>query len=339
MYFYIQNKETENIENKINDWIKKLILEIKKNKYLSKYILNFWLVWPTWRWQGFYFSNSSKSDFDFYFITNFINPFLASKISNLVKNIFNKDLDCSALIVFKWIFKKPDLMFFEYSNSWMQLYWEKIKAIPLDKISKFESFRNIIYRSCFFLNLFKFKDSKLVLKEKDKEKYLYYYSKVIFAIWEVKLILKNKYIADNFKRNEIIKDIDASLFEEHNKMHLFRYENIIPNDFDFKTYTTKAIELLNNIYNELFNNLISKDDLKTIHPNLLSRIVNKVLFIKNYKSKYNKFEINFEEDFIVLILKHFDLIEKLNNKKTVTNKELETVLNYWRTASWFYYMI
>ena len=49
---------------------------------------------------------------------------------------------------------KPDLMFFEFSNSGKLLYGKNVDRISLDKISRFECFRNIVYRGCFFLSLF-----------------------------------------------------------------------------------------------------------------------------------------------------------------------------------------
>ncbi|USN58511.1 MAG: hypothetical protein H6767_09830 [Candidatus Peribacteria bacterium] len=270
-------------------------------------------------------------------ITKQINPFLEKKLRSKFKYLFPKRLNCSVLITYKSIFQKPDLIFFEYSNSGQQLYGEKIAPISLGKVSRFECFRNILYRSCFFLDLFTIEKNRLLLKEQNTEDFLYAYSKIIFAIGEVKLLLAGAYTADNFKRNENLKNIDAVFSKEHDALHQFRYYQAIPEDFTLSVYQERAIEYLAQIYNELFSHLISKTKLKEIHPNITTRIINKLLFLKSYWQKYHILEYNSEEDFIVFILKHAELIKKLREKKSVTQEELLTVLRYWRTAGWFYF--
>lgn len=331
---------------KINLKINELLKKINSTNYLKKYIKSFGIVGTFARKESFNYKNKIKSDIDFYVITNFINPFFESKFKKEISIIFGNEYDASLLIASPTIFKKPDLMFFEYTNSGKVLYGEKLKPISIKKISKFESFRNIIYRGCFFLSLFGVKNNKLKLIEKDKIKFLYYYSKVIFGIGEVFLILNKTYVANNYKRNELIKKnkfakLLNEFIKEHNNMQRFRINNKIPLDFNFNTYTKKAFYYIEKCYEimfiEMFNNDLNK--FKKIKSSGISLFSSRFFFTLNNFKEYKKVAISINEPFIDLNIKFYNLSKKYNYNKKIYSTELKDILRYWKTAPWVYYYI
>jgi len=288
----------------------------------------------------FYFSNNIKSDLDLYLVFDTLNPNFKKKIYSYFKKSFDESLDPSLLFAYKSIFKRPDLMFFEYTNSGKVIFGKELNKIKFNKISKFEAFRNIIYRSSYFLEMFEIKNYKLKLKKNiENEKFLYFFSKVVFAAGEVDLIINNQYVANNIERNNIIKNKKNTLSKIHNTMNEFRYKNKIPNDFNINDYTKKAIEIIYDSFENLFSNLISKNKLKNIHANLKSRILNKIIFnILDFK-KYKKINLDNRDEFIVLIIKYFKFIKKIKNNQKIKQEDLEEILFYWKNASWFYYKL
>jgi len=341
MYFYKNNKEIEKIELNTNKKIDEFLKIIKKNKKLSKNIITFGLVGPCARNQAFYINNKVKSDFDFYLVSNKFNICLEKKIKNIFYDIFKDENNYSLHYISPSIFKKPDLMFFEYTNSGKVLYGKKLKKTDINKISRLEVLRNIIFRETHFLKLFKLKNNKLILNENvKKEEILYGYSKIIFSIGEVCLILDKTYSADNIKRNNLIKNNKyaqkiSGFIKEHEKMQEFRYKNKIELD---KNYLNKSFIFLDKIYNIIFNELKIKN-IRKIKTSGLRYIWNQLFFTLNYYKQTKKIKILFIEPFIKVTLLNYELIKKINNNEEIDKKLYNEILIYWKIAPWFYYKI
>jgi len=348
MMFYNKNNETINLEKDINNSIQLFLNKIKNTPELNKFIFSFGIIGPCSRREGFYITQKIRSDTDFYLISNSINFKKTKKIKTIFKEYFPKELDCSLLYATPSILKKPDLMFFEYSNSGIFLFGKKIKPIKLNKISKFESYRNILYRSCYFFDKLEIIENNIKIKKNIKIKEFYYsYSKVIFAIGEVILLLENKYVASNIKRNNLIKNSNIAnkinnLKNEHQIMHKFRYENLIISSKEIKNKIKTAFKMINLTYklllNELFNGNV--ENFKKIHPNFLSSTFGRSSFFIKYVLKYKQIPKKiFLEPFIVFSIKSNNFTNKVNNHKKITQLELNEILIYWRLAPWFYYHI
>jgi len=330
----------------LNKFIEKFI-RLLNEKYQNR-VRSFGIVGPYARNQ-----QTKFSDVDFYMITKRINPFFEWKIKKKFFECFRdcKGREVSLLIASPTIFKKPDLMFFEYTNSGKVLFGEKIKPIPIERISRFEAFRNIIYRSCFFLEQFEVKNGKLQLKKNiKKELFLYNYSKVIQCVEEVCLLLTREYVADNFKRSMLIKrNVFAkqipNFIKEHQKIHLFKYENLIPKDFSKETYTRKAFFYLQRVYEILFKELFDCKNLDCKKFNKIkapfpSCIGTRLFFTLNWLKQTKQIKIHlFSEPFVCLTKKFIQFVIDFNSGKSLERELLEEILNYWKCAGWFYYYV
>ena len=89
------------------------------------------------------------------------------------------------------------------------------------------------------MSLFTFKNNELVLKTTKSDKFLYYYSKVIFSIGEVFLLLEGSYVSDNFKRNALLSENKyvgeiPEFITVHEEMHNFRYFGKYPKELDIR---------------------------------------------------------------------------------------------------------
>lgn len=347
--FYNKNKATNELEDTILKRLESFIEKLKNDKKLNNHVLSFGIVWPCARWQWYWSNEKSRSDIDFFALTSQINPSADKYLKNEFDKIFEKKLDCWILIWNKKrSYLRPDLMFFEYVTSGNFLYWTKPEAITFDKISKFEVFRNLIYRSHFFLKMFEIEHGKMILKNKNKELFLYHYSKIIFSIEEVILILTGNYIADNFGRknrlvdNKLIKLYPNNFLDIHNTIFKYRFDNIIPESFDYDMYINNAFKLLETTYSiiwaELFNNRL--DDIKFIHPNLLSHISTNIFFTIRYWNLFRKIRFNFWiESFIKLTLYYYSFIQDINKQETLKKEKLQKILEFCKVSPWFYYKI
>ncbi|MHA1696266.1 MAG: hypothetical protein ACTSUG_13435, partial [Candidatus Helarchaeota archaeon] len=240
------------------------------------------------------------------------------------------------------IFKRPDLMYFEYCNSGKVLYGKKLESQTIKNISRLESLRNIIFREAHFLKLFNIKNKKLLLKNVKKEELIYNYSKIIFSIGEICLILDKSYVADNFQRNKLLKNNKYAknikgFIQEHEKMHEFRYFNHYKKK-EKEYYIENAFRLIEKTYNIIFSELKIKK-LKTIKTNGLRYVWNQLFFTINYFKKTKKIKILFIEPFIKLTLLNLELIKKINQKQEIKHDLLKEIMIYWKIAPWFYYKI
>lgn len=347
--FYKESQESEYLESVIKNRIDVFVAEIKRDDILSKYISSFGILWPCARWQWFWFDKNTRSDVDFFVITKSINPIKDKYLKKKFNMIFPKDLDCS---LFTWnekrSYKRPDLMFFEYVTNGLFLHGTPPKQIDFSKISKFEVFRNIVYRSHFFLRLFDIKNGKKVLKYDNERDFLYAYSKIIFLIEEVLLILDGTYVADNFQRKELLKSTEfihvfwEDFLDEHSEIFNFRYENIIPSDYNNEQYIKRAFILLEKLYCLVFEKLFDgkKERLKKIHPEFISFVSTRIFFTIRYWKFFKKIRCNiFSESFVLLTLKYYWLIQDINTDERIEIERFNEILELCNVAPRFYYKI
>jgi len=365
MYFYQQNEKTKAIEADINEKIKSFVSYIEKTPWLKKSTISFGLVGPCARGQGFYHNEDARSDFDFYLLSNELNLEKEKRAKKAFFEIFKNqkpslqveskrlqvkhDEDVSLHYISPTIFKRPDLMFFEYIESGKAFYGKKINKISIERIPKFEGFRNILFRSCVFFSLFDVNNGKLKLKENvAKERFFYGYSKVIFSIGEVFLLLERNYVADNFRRNEIIKESKhakrlKNFIEEHEKMNKLRYSShtfSLEKEFKRKDeYISYAFKVLEQGYDILISELFkgSINELKKTSARGIRKIWNRLFFMKRYFCMTKKLRIPKGEPFVELILMAYEFIRKANRDKGIRKEELENILIYWKIAPWVYF--
>lgn len=349
-FFYNKNAENIELEKKINLKIIEFIDKFSNNIIFKDYILSFGIIWPSARGEWFYITKEIRSDIDLYLVTNYISLKKSKQIQELFNSIFENELDVSLLFFSPNSFKKPDLMMFELTNSWVCLYWKKLEAIDFKNISKFESVRNLVYRWFYFLDNFEVINNKLILKNDiSKEKFLYWFSKVVFALWEVWLILDWSYTASNFNRAKnvnnckLLKNIDWFL-NLHNLMHNFRFEN---KDIDFKyeeysqIWFNFLLEWYKLIFKELFNSdSFNSKNFKYIKATWISFFSNRILYFINMFLNYKIIKIYLlKEPFIDFVLDYISFLEKMINWKKIYKEEFELLKINWKTSPWIYYKI
>jgi hypothetical protein len=339
MYFCKNNQETREIENQTQSKIKEFLQILNKNKRINKYVKIFGIIGPCARREGFYFNKEIMSDIDFYVITNFINLKLERILHEKFNKVFKNTKMYSILINSPTIFKKPDLMFFEFSNAGKILYGKKLKKININKIPRYESYRNLIYRSCFFLSLFNVKKGELILKKIDKELFMYYYSKVILSIGEVFLILTKEYVANNKQRNKLIEKNEFAkkikgFIDEHERMQKFRETGKINQKINFNSYTKKGFDYLSAAYDILVYETGGYEKIKAKGITFFS---NRILFTLKTWNSYKKIRIHIsKEPFMKLTGMTDKLIQNISLNQKVNIKYFKKILQYWKTAGWLY---
>ena len=189
MFFYKKRPELEKeILARTNTFIK----DIKNSPDLSKFIEVFGITGPAARGQA----THKGSDIDFYCITSKLSPLKSIWIRNKFVKLFNNlPVDVELLIFSPKIYKKPDLMYFEFSSSGKVLYGKLRKKAKISQIPKWESMQILTYRGGPFLNAHSNRNID------------YEYSKLILGIGEALLLISGEYIADNHKRsNRVISN-------------------------------------------------------------------------------------------------------------------------------------
>ena len=221
--FYQRNKKTENIEEKIEKKTKIFLDKLRKKGFID-FIEVFGLTGPSARGQATIYGG----DIDFYFISKAINPIKEGKIRKLFEEIVRvKGIETSLLSASPTIYKRPDLMFYEFIHSNGFVYGKpriSKRDLPIKRIPRWEGVRLLTYRINPFINSFRIrKDIEITTNKPD-----YYYSKIVQGIGEAFLILTNKYSADNFKRlNAMKKNRYAKklgIIEDIEKSYDYRYK-------------------------------------------------------------------------------------------------------------------
>ena len=343
-FFYNNTDETKNFSIYVNWLINQFNKKVIDNK-LQGFILSFWIVGPCARWQWFWINENNRSDIDFYLVSSHFSISKTNRIKSIFYSIFPKEEDFSIHYASPTIFKRPDLMFFEYTNSGYIIIWKKLKKLNIVKVPRFECFKNIIFRGGFFFEMFELTNWKLKIKDYiSNEEFLYWYSKIIFSIWEIILILQNIYKADNFKRNKLLlklDEVEKKILNRHNEMHNFRYHNEVDNNFDIETYTKEAFHFIEEWYLMLFNNLYNWDitRFKRSSTIWIRYLFNRLVFSYRYYKITWKIHISINEPFIDLSLLTYDLVKKINNSEVISSKLFNDFFIYWKNAPFFYYKI
>jgi hypothetical protein len=313
------------IENKIIDRVENFVSLIKKDKKLRKFVKVFGITGPAGRGQASF----GNSDIDFYCITNKLNPFkeryLHKRFNECFKGI---DYDISLLAFAPSVLKKPDLMFFEFVNSGKFLYG-KLKGpikYKIQDIPKWEGIRLLTFKGNPFLAHI----------GTDKEEY--YFSKLILGIGESFLLLDNKYVADDFKRKDLVlknkyaKQIKGfvSLYK---KSFDYRYKNK-KIDVDFKKEGLRLWKTAWKIYlEEYFDCSYEKAllRLKKIRPDFLRQIGTRVFYTLNYWKYFRKIRFCCKEPFIheILMIQKYFKNPSEGLKKKITES--------WKVSPRFWY--
>ena len=192
---------------------------------------------------------------------------------------------------------------------------------------------------------------QLHLKIKDnitKQNFLYAFSKVVFSLWEVFLLLDNNYSASNFKRNELLKSNKyaiklKSFVELHEKMHNFRYNNDIPEKINYNNYKKNWFNLIVYWYKTIFKELfwcwkVKCTQFSKIKAIWISFFANRILYTLNLFFHFKRVNIYFlKEPFIDFVERYIMFSDNIVNKKKVYQKDLDILIQDWKTASWLYY--
>ena len=349
--FYQENKETTRISEKIQQCIDAFLLFLDQQKY-QWYVRSFGLVWPTARGEWFYKNTHVRSDIDFFLITKKISFSKKKTLHTHFKTIFSWQ-DASLLFFWPSIEKKPDLMRFELTNNGQFLYGEPMKPLSLDSISRWEWLRNLVYRGCYFLRLLDKNDTNslslirkdLLSTEHQEQQYIYAFSKVVFALGEVILLLERTYTASNIQRNQNVQQSPIAqhipwFCTLHQDMHGWRYHNkkMIASWDMIK----QAIHLLYTWYTLLYKELFHQDiqSAFTLPQSLQSTWIgwyaNRILFSFSYYVRYNTIRFHRKEPFVILIEMMVQFLYEANYHKKYNMPLLWKILKYRATASRFY---
>lgn len=307
--FCRKTPSTRKIEESVTVGVMKFLVA---SQLFSGYVRTIGIQGPCARGEGLYVSEYVRSDVDFFVVTSSINPLKERKLRRLFEQCFDKE--CSLLVYSPTIFKRPDLMFFEATRG-KHLGGERLSPVPIQRISKFEGFRNLIYRGAFFLEA----DSRGA----SAEELAYAYSKVVFAAGEVCLLLEGDYCAGLKERNRRVKKSplarELGIVKEHEKMQNFRETGKVPS-----VDTSAAYGILRKSMDLMIERIADGDirNLSRLHPNWASSLVNKVLFF-------------FRTGKVHLVKEPF--IRSIENFYSCVNGhgDLQDVLLYWKNAPWF----
>ncbi|MFH1212429.1 MAG: hypothetical protein V1659_05905 [Candidatus Woesearchaeota archaeon] len=190
---------------------------IREDKILKKYVRVFGITGPAARGQA----SSKGSDIDFCCITKYLNPFHERHLNKKFKECFAESkIEASILIFGPSIFKKPDLMFFEFVNSGKILYGSIKRKLSIADIPKWEGIRVLCLKGNPFI----------VYQKSPSKEFDYYYTKLLFGIGEALLLLDSEYVTDDFERyNLVLKNRHAKkipvFLEQYRLAQKFRYSD------------------------------------------------------------------------------------------------------------------
>jgi hypothetical protein len=321
--FYGKKKD---IEDKISERADKFVSLIHKDKKLKKFVKVFGITGPAGRGQASF----GKSDVDFCCITNTLNPlkerYLLKKFYECFKDI---KYDISLLTFAPSIFKRKDLMFFEFATSGNFLYGKVNRDVKIRDIPKWEGIRLLTFKG----------DPFLAHIGTDKEEY--YFSKLVLGIGESFLLLDNTYVADDFKRKDLVLKnkyaLKVSGFTElYKKAFDYRYsgKNLGVNNLTkegLKLWRTAWKIYLENYFNCSYKDALKK--LRMVKPSFTQRIGTRIFYTLNYWKYFKKIRFCFKEPFIQEVL----MIQKYFNNPS--DKLKRKITESWKVAPrfWFNY--
>jgi len=292
MSIFFYDSKDKILDSTINSKIEQFVDLIKKNKLFRKYVSVFGLTGTAARGQA----SMNGSDLDFYCITNYLNPLHEKKLKKSFFETFGDfGIEVSLLTFAPSIFKKPDLMYFEFVTSGKVYYGKFDKKISFDKIPLWEGVRLLSFKGDPFLASF------------DTGEFHYYYSKLLLGIGEAFLVLDRTYVADNFKRHDLVLKNKYCLgiegfMEEYQKAHDFRY-----NGYVFKgELKKKGLLFLKKAWQVYLKEYLGDNylvRLRKIKPlTLKERVGTKVFYTINYWKMFKEFRVFLKEPFIQEIL-------------------------------------
>ena len=226
-------------------------------------------------------------------------------------------------------------MFFELVNSGITYYGKNNQKIPIKKVPLWEGIRLLTFKGNPFLSSFS--------KKGYSKEFHYYYSKLLLGIGEALLLLDQTYVADNFKRYDLVMGNRFSqkipgFIVEYQKAHKFRYFN-----YTFKEKNNlikeKGINFLKHSWNIYLNHYFStnplriKNLLQKVRPlTIKEKIGTRIIYTFNYFKMFKKIRFCFfSEPFI----KEIVMIQKyLNSKGDKLRKE---IVMSWKASPRFWY--
>ena len=344
--FYQRNKEARKIEQYIQGKIDEFIEKIKRNK-LFNYIEVFGLTGPAARGQA----TIHGSDIDFYTITKSINPLKEAKLRRIFEEIFHSNIvETSLLTASPTIYKKPDLMFYEFIHSGGFLLGRpKISKneLNIEKIPRWEGVRLLTYRIDPFINTFRVAKRGIEIKTDKPD---YYYSKVIQGIGEAFLLLEDEYKADNFERLKAIRKSkyakQLGIIKEFEKAQEYRYKGK-PIGRNSRLLYNRAISISRKalvLYLQEYLKVESieeiKKELRKIHPSLVTLISTRLFFIRDYYKTKKRVKLPLKiEPMIEELIWLIDLLQFLDKEKYGAKVEelRRNIVLYWKIAPRFWY--
>ncbi len=324
MFFH---KPQPKLENKILDRINLFVNEVNSNSSLSEFIDVFGITGPAARGQA----SSRGSDIDFYCITSQLSPLKSILLRNKFVNLF-KDLpiEVELLIFSPNIYKKPDLMYYEFTSSGKILYGRIRKKPKLSQIPKWEAIQLLTYRGGPFFNAYSNRNIE------------YEYSKLILGIGEAILLMEEDYIADNHKRfSKILISKSAKkligFIPEYRKAYNFRYKSKSFNTSKSNLYSKGNLilkeawkQILKSYFNKSYSDAIQ--ELTKIKPTLPIHFGNLFFYTFNNLRFNKKLRVTFRNPYIQEIL----LTQKyLSNPKKYSRLRSKICVS-WKAAPRFW---
>jgi len=344
--FYQNNKKSKKIEERVEKGVEEFLKKIKK-KRLSNYIEVFGLTGPAARGQATIYG----SDIDFYVITKSLNLKKEKKLRTIFNNVFKeREIEVSLLTASPTIYKKPDLMFYEFIHS-EGFLWGRPRIskdeLTIKMIPKWEGVRLLTFRIDPFLNTIKIRQKGIEIKTNKPD---YYYSKVIQGVGEAFLLLEDKYKADNFERLKLIRKSkyakQLGIIKEFEKTQEYRYKGK-PIDKNSKLLYNEAISISRKALVFYLKEYLKaesieeiKKKLRRIHPSLITLISTRLFFIKDYYKERRKVKVPLKiEPMIEELIGLIDLLNLLGEKKygTKTEELRRKIVLYWKIAPRFWY--
>lgn len=279
------------------------------------------------------------SDVDFYCITTRLDPRFEKRLRTLFDSIFHDAPVESWLLVFApSIWKKPDLMLYEFTNTGKVLLGDVKKQLPLRSVPRWEAIRLLSQKACPFLS--KPVDSHFLHQfiHEDED---YYFSKLITGIGEALLLLSGTYQPSTdaraalIKQNHLAKQL-PDFVDWHKQATLYRKKKkpFSRTAKERRNYGETLVEqawklVLESYFQATYDEALR--DLRSTKPTSLRQWVGSRLYLPILSLKYfRKLHISFREPFIKLILMQQDTRRLLDPKVRLKLAE------YWICAPHFW---
>lgn len=341
-YYYQDSKRVRLIEDKITNTFEQAA-RIIKNRF-SNYVHVFGITGPMARSQGTLLKIRKTyvgSDLDLAVITRVLNPFKERELRNALKPLFKKlyrntKVEASLLTFSPTIYKKPDLMFYEFTNSGRFILGKPWVKVSIDDLPLWEGIRLLSFRQAPFLNSF-----KKVKKGLRFDKHYYYQaSKAMLGCGEALLLLDRLYVADNFERALMFENSKSisklGILEQLINAHKLRY-GLVKTSKKPETVLWNTLDMLKKTWDYYLIKYYKKslpDALKQLNkekPSLLGMLATRLIFVIEYYKQTKKIKIPLKEPFIQELKLHLEYLKKASDR-FLDEKIRQKILIYWKTA-------